>query len=54
MPNYAQAAISVRQKKERGLEKPHLVKTRSNKEKPHGLVKTRSNNNKERQVQTAW
>ena len=46
MPNYAQAAISVRQKKERDLEKPHQqvpVKTRSKKENrkvvnPHCLV----------------
>ena len=46
MPNYAQAAISVRQKKERGLEKLHTG------EKPHEF-KTRSNK-KERQVETAW
>ena len=45
MPNYAQAAISVRQKKERGLEKLHTG------EKPHE-VKTRSR--RERQVEAAW
>ena len=47
MPNYAQAAISVRQKKERGLEK-----VQAQAQAQAAEVKTRSV--KGRQVQAAW